>query len=334
MTQKKIAGEHGRACVKLPRLVESTESFHQTSVLHADLFQRCSRSPLCTKKQNSRQTRAICASKLSQSCFRIHKMPADFERNSNVWDAEDLNWVRNRHQECNSPVAAEIGSIEWKGPFVGLHRASYPKDSTDMENEQGNKTNTHENARISLWDEDNSSEGSGNSLLKRTSLEKLRRRKRSDPGISHSRKSSWNKAMSASDFIQNGRPETILISHFTLKLKQRLSKETIELVGRETLKGIVKRCRRLYRGNVFTFFRPASRSRRIVETEIIPFVQNVNVALAKRRVGVYFSVESVYETVASNHPTYFLQVSRRRSPFPAFNHQPNGHGRSKRRNSI
>ncbi|GBG24137.1 Hypothetical Protein FCC1311_003552 [Hondaea fermentalgiana] len=96
-----------------------------------------------------------------------------------------------------------------------------------------------------------------------------------------------------------------------MRQRNTVSEETIESVGAGLFKKIVDDCRRLYAKKLLPpILRPPSKTRQLVENQIVPYIEQTNIELTKRKTGILFTVECEYESVASNHPTYSLQVRR------------------------
>mmetsp|Transcript_8616 Transcript_8616/g.13974 ORF Transcript_8616/g.13974 Transcript_8616/m.13974 type:complete len:150 (+) Transcript_8616:20-469(+) len=105
--------------------------------------------------------------------------------------------------------------------------------------------------------------------------------------------------------------DRIVISNYSIKHRSRISRGLKELVGGTELEEIVSTCKSLYNSNSKGFFRSGTfrkgaKTRYLVDSQILPYLDKVNANLKSRGIGVYFRVESVYDTVFSNVPTYFL----------------------------
>lgn len=121
----------------------------------------------------------------------------------------------------------------------------------------------------------------------------------------HSRGSSAGSTISAP---QSPRRERVIISQITMRARSTVSQETIDHIGRGFFKEIIHESRRRYSSRIIPpMLRPPSKTRKRVENKVIPYISEVNKILAERNTEVFCTVESEYESVASNHPTYFLE---------------------------
>mmetsp|Transcript_3962 Transcript_3962/g.5761 ORF Transcript_3962/g.5761 Transcript_3962/m.5761 type:complete len:149 (-) Transcript_3962:220-666(-) len=134
-----------------------------------------------------------------------------------------------------------------------------------------------------------------------------------NPSISRSRtistdRSSNLSASSSCCYIECGQ---VVLSPHSFKRSRKVDYEVICLIGKEEFNKIVQTCKQMYMERKFSVaLRSPSKTRQVVEDCIEPYLEGINKKLAKRNIHAYISLESLYTTVLSSHPTYYLSIKR------------------------